>query len=145
MALFSIVSAIAFPLFVGLLDDQKLTNEADLLASVLRKARSDAVLHGKPIVVKFYVNDNSYKVFYTQIPGMEDIRYRLQKDITYVGTTTFPPGIDKNPYCGFTSTGTPSGSGTVTLINNRGTKRYIIVNPVAGRIRISDQPPAHWE
>ncbi len=145
MALFSIVSAIAFPLFAGYLEDQKLTNEADLLVSVLRKARSDAILYGKPVVIKFYVNDNSYKVFYTQIPDMENVRYGLRQGITYVGATTFPQGMDKNPYCGFTPTGTPSGSGTVTLINNQGTKRYIIVNPVAGRIRTSDQPPAHWE
>ncbi len=144
LALIAILSTIAIPVFDGVLEDLKLNTEARHCASVLRQARSDAIFYGTTIGIKFYINDNSYKVMYTQIPDRKDIRYRLAKDITYVGNTTLPQGTDRNPYCGFTPSGTPNGSGTVTLTNNRGTKRYIIINPVAGRVRVASEPPAHW-
>ncbi len=133
------------PLGIRVLEDNKLNTEAQHIASVIRSARSEAIFHGKPVRISFYVYDNSYKLYYTHIPDKQDIRYRLPSGIEYVGATTFPKGTDRNPYCGFTSTGTPSSGGTITLTNNQGTKRYIIINPVAGRIRVANEPPANWE
>ncbi|NLB88023.1 MAG: hypothetical protein GX790_02160 [Syntrophomonadaceae bacterium] len=145
MVIISILSLIAIPSFKVVLENQKLNADAKKLATVLRTARSEAILHGKPVIVKFYTRDNSYKVLYPDISGMSDTRYYLSPGIKYIGYTTFPEGADRVNYCLFYSSGAPNQGGTITLGNSTDTKRYIIVNGAAGRVRVSDEPPTNWK
>lgn len=146
LVVFSVLSMIAVPSVKGILEHQKLNADANQLATVLRTARSEAILHEKPVTIKFYPADNSYKVVYNNVPNTSNIRYRLNTGITYIGTTTFPASAEEGvKYCSFYTSGAPSQGGTVTFINSNGTKRYIIVNGAAGRVRVSNKPPANWE
>lgn len=142
MAIFSVLLSLAIPSFKGVLENQKLYADARQLATSLRATRNDAIYNEYPAKVQFYTADNSYLVTNKGFTK----RYYLSLGIKYVGTTTFSASpVDKVPYCSFNSTGTPNQGGTVTLKNSRGTNRYIIVNPVAGRVRISDKKPANWK
>lgn len=141
----SILAAVALPQFTKALEDYKLNAATRDMATILRKARSDAIFHGKSIQIRFYIQDNSYKIFYNQISNKKDTRYKLPENITYKGGATFLVGSDRNPYCSFNPSGAPNAGGTIILANKLGTKRYIIVNPVAGRIRMSDEPPVNWD
>ncbi|NLJ71948.1 MAG: hypothetical protein GX333_02915 [Syntrophomonadaceae bacterium] len=140
-----IISAIAIPVVNGVLDNYKLNSEARQLAEVLKVARNEAIYYGQTVTIVFYPNDNSYMTRYVNISGKKNTYHKLSNGIRYVGKTTFiPSGIERNPYCAFNSAGTPVTAGTVTLANKKGVKKYIIVNPVAGRVRISDNPPQNW-
>lgn len=145
MAIISVLSLIAIPSFKMVWENQKLNGDAKKLATVLRTARSEAILYGKPVIVYFYIHDNSYKVVYPDIPDMPDTRYYLRPGIKYIGGTTFPDGANRVKYCLFYSSGAPNQGGTITLGNSTNTKRYVIVNGAAGRVRVSDKPPANWE
>lgn len=145
MVIISILSLVVIPSFRGVVENQKLNADAKKLATVLRTARSEAILYGKPVTVKFYPADNSYKVMYTNIPNKSDTRYYLSPGIKYIGNTTFPDGADGVKYCSFYSSGAPNQGGTITLSNSNDTRCYIIVNGAAGRVRVSDKPPANWK
>lgn len=145
MAILAVMSLFAVPSFKGVLENHKLDADARKLATVLRTARNEAILYGKPVTVKFYPANNSYKVIYSDIPDMTDIRYYLSPGIKFIGNTTFPEGADRVKYCLFYSSGAPSQGGTVTLGNSIDSKRYVIVNGAAGRIRVSDEPPTNWK
>ena len=145
MAVISVLSLVAIPSFKGIIEEQKLSADAKKLATILRTARSEAILHGNPVTVKFYPADNSYKIMYTHIPDKSDTRYYLSPGIKYIGNTTFPDGADRVKYCSFYASGAPSQGGTITLSNSNDRKCYIIVNGAAGRVRVSDKPPANWK
>jgi len=92
-----------------------------------------------------YSSDNKAVMFYTESTRYKyDSTYWLNPGINYVGTTTFTTSYAGKPSCIFTPSGAPSGGGTVTIQNRAKVKRYIIVNPVAGRVRVSEEPPANW-
>ncbi len=106
------------------------------LAWTLRYARSEAMLQGQPCNVKFYIPVNRYQ--------SETDTYSLAEGVQYAGIPTFPSRIGSIPVCSFSSTGAPAGGGTVVLKNSFNDKKYIIVNPVVGKVRISDEPPENW-
>ena len=106
------------------------------LAWTLRCARSEAMLQGRSCNVKFYVSVNQYR--------SETDSYSLARGVVYAGVPTFPSRIGSIPVCSFHATGAPAGGGTVVLMNLLNDKKYIIVNPVAGKVRISDDPPENW-
>ncbi|NLB53619.1 MAG: hypothetical protein GX808_11900, partial [Syntrophomonadaceae bacterium] len=49
------------------------------------------------------------------------------------------------PACTFSAAGVPSSGGTVTLTNKYNKRLYIILNPVAGRVRVDENPPENWK
>ena len=114
----------------------ELKADAGRMASLLRLARQEAITSGQPRTVIFYPANAKYK-----INGETSIN--LEPGNSFIGTTTFTQKVGGLPACGFSPSGAPSSGGTVTLGNGSG-RIYIIVNPVAGRIRISESPPQDW-
>lgn len=136
IAIMALVSVIVVPALSKPLDAVKLQTDAQQMASLLRLARQQAITGGQPETVVFYPGNAKYK-----LSGQPS--HYLNPGISFVGTTTFTTKAGGMPACSFSPSGAPSSGGTVTLSNGNSLV-YIIVNPVAGRVRVSDNPPEDW-
>ena len=136
VVLMGLIFSMTTPLFAKALASVRLQTDARQMASVLRLARQEAISSGQGKMVEFYPNNGKYKI-------VGQASYALNHGIAFVGNTTFTMRIDELPACGFSPSGAPSSGGTITL-GNSDNRLYVIVNPVAGRIRISATPPDNW-
>lgn len=136
LALLVVLAAVALPR-AGDLSRWRLKGAARILAGNLRLARQEAIAGGYNKVV-FYVYNNSYELCFSQ----KNSTVELPQGISFEGLTTFP---GKPPSLHFNMLGHPSSGGTVILKTLGGEKIYIIMTPVTGRIRISREPPEHWQ
>ncbi|MDD3365526.1 MAG: GspH/FimT family protein [Syntrophomonas sp.] len=127
----------AAPQFSKILASAKLNADARKMASVLKIARQEAISTGQPRTVVFYPNNAQYKI-------TGESSYLLNPGINFVGATNFPKNVQSLPFCGFAASGAPSSGGTVVL-GNGNSRLYVIVNPAAGRIRVSESPPLNWD
>jgi general secretion pathway protein H len=136
MALMTLAIGMAAPMFAKTLASVQIQADARQMASLLKMARQQAMSSGQPKTVVFYPASGKYKV-------NGSTSYYLKPGICFVGNTTFTMKSGGQPACGFSPSGAPSSGGTVTL--RSGDKfMYVIVNPVAGRVRISESPPTDW-
>lgn len=136
MAIMALAIGMAMPIFAKTLASVQLQTDAQKMASLLRMARQQAMTSGQPKTVVFYPASGKYKV-------NGSTSYYLHPGIGFIGATTFTTKLGGQPICGFSPAGAPSSGGTVTL-GNGSERRYVIVNPVAGRVRISESPPTDW-
>lgn len=136
MAIMVLALAIAFPIMDKPLADAKLHTDARQMAGVLRAARQQAITNGESATVVFYPASSKYKM-------LGKAATNLQTGVEFVGATTFTTRSASLPSCVFSPTGAPASGGTVTLTNSY-QRIYIIVNPVAGRVRLSQTPPEGW-
>jgi prepilin-type N-terminal cleavage/methylation domain-containing protein len=135
LAIMAIVSIIAYPNLTTVVDNLRLRNDALLLAQEMRTARTEAVMSQVVRDIRFYPNSNYY-----QITPSNRVIY-LSQGIR-IQDTTFP----EDPYffvdrCRFHINGSPEQGGHVRLTSSQGRNKYIIVNPIVCRIRVSDYPP----
>ncbi|MGI6453317.1 MAG: GspH/FimT family pseudopilin [Syntrophomonadaceae bacterium] len=137
MALLAMALAVALPALDRAWQHYALKADAQSLATLIRYSRQEAISAGQSQSVLFYTNNNSYRIL-----GQE--RHFLNKGIRYVGNTTFSTRVIDVPACTFLPDGTPRAGGTVTLQNTYNVRHYVIVNPVAGRVRVSEAPPESW-
>lgn len=138
LTLLAILFSLAIPVLNRAEQAWVLQADANRLAATLRWTRQEAIFTGQPQSVLFYHDDNCYRV------NGKSMQY-FNKGIKYVGRTTFTKKISYTPACTFSAAGVPSSGGTVTLTNKYNNKLYIILNPVAARIRVDDKPPENWE
>lgn len=117
----------------------QLEGAARKLAVDLRLTRNESVSSGKICQVKFFV----YTELYQLTLADEKRLVKLPEGIAFQGMTTFEKD-PVNPYVSFNALGRPSRGGTVILRSDQGDKRYIIVTPVTGRVRVSKTPPENW-
>ncbi len=136
MAVIVMVSAMAVPALAGPLEAVKLRTDARQMAALLRLAREKSIATGQPQTVVFYPNNGKYKI-------SGQTYHLLNPGINFVGTTTFTTSVGGLPACSFSPSGAPGSGGTITL-GSSNSRIYVIVNPVAGRVRISDSPPQDW-
>jgi Tfp pilus assembly protein FimT len=142
MLLLGIVLSLAVPSLTATLEITKLKADANEMAQFLRLARQDAVTSEKTSMIVFYSNSNRYKVYNSSYPL--GATHLLNQGNIIVGISSFTQKVGGNPACAFYPSGAPGSGGTVTIKNKNNQKLYIIVNPVAGRVRISDKPPENW-
>ena len=135
LALLTVAALLAIPRFDGVMQRLKVDADARQLAFVLRNARQEAISAGTAQVVYFYTEDTKYK-------WKSHATYYLSPGVRFLTTTSFGL-IDNKKACCFTPSGAPARGGTV-VIGCGSYAKYIIVNPVAGRVRIDDQPPDNW-
>ncbi len=136
LLILSLCLSLSWPALNRVYQHYALNTSSSQLAWTLRYARSQAMLQGQPCNIRFYVPVNRYR--------NETDTYTLAEGVEYAGVPTFPSRIGSIPVCSFSPSGAPAGGGTVVLKNGLNDKRYIIVNPVAGKVRISDKPPENW-
>ncbi len=132
----SLCLSLSWPSLNRVYQHYALNTSSSQLAWTLRYARSQAMLQSQPCNIRFYVSLNRYR--------SDTGTYFLADGVEYVGVPTFPSRIGSIPVCSFSSSGAPAGGGTVVLKNRLDDKKYIIVNPVVGKVRISDKPPENW-
>ncbi|MGR6836447.1 GspH/FimT family pseudopilin [Syntrophomonas erecta] len=137
LCLVGIILLLSSPLLVRQIDNYRLESDARRLAGVLRDVRQQAVAEGTPQTVKFFIFSGAYQV-------VGEKTYYLQDGIRFADKTSFKTTIGSTSCCKFTINGSPVTGGTITLANRQNRKKYIIVNPVAGRIRVSEMPPQNW-
>jgi len=136
LLILSVCLSLAWPSFDRAYQHYALDAASSHLAWTLRSARSEAMLYGEHAYVRFYVPVDRYR-------SKEGI-YQLSSGVKFAGIPTFPSRIGTIPVCIFSPSGAPAGGGTVVLKNRFSDKKYIIVNPAAGRIRVSDEAPENW-
>ncbi len=136
LALLSLLAALAVPRLNFLTSSWHLDTASRQLASELRLLRQEAVKSGNQCKAEFYIYLNRYTL--TTPQGKRHVY--LPDTVTFEGSTTFsglPPTLT------FNSLGRPGSGGTV-ILKSGNAKRYIIITPVTGRIRVSLEPPQNW-
>lgn len=133
-----VILAVSLPLisFNWAIQAVRLENTALAMKSQLRLLQSQAVTEAQYYEMRF---DRSLKY------------YRIFRGSQQLKVVRFPPGIRYGfvniggsqvvPVLRFYPTGSPSAGGTITLENSYNSKRYIIITPAVGRVRVSRQPP----
>ncbi len=140
VSLLALICAIAAPAFRDLSHRRNLNIAARTMATEMRKVQQRAIMAGCGQIIEF-VSSNRYRV----IDGKTEERYNvfLPEGIT-IRNVNFPR-FENVHYLRFNYNGSPSSGGTVTFENSGGDLLYVIVAPVTGRVRISEDPPEHWE
>ncbi len=116
-----------------------LESAARVMAGNIRLLRQEAISTANTQKAVFYIYNDCYSLSLEE--GNRCIE--LPEEIRFKGLTTFPLQ-DNVPYVHFNRLGRPSSGGTVILQSGSAEKRYVIVTPVTGRVRVSRDPPAHW-
>ena len=135
LSLLAILAGLALPRFTSM-PYWQLDAASRQMAAELRLLRQAAINCGGKQRAEFYIYLNRYTL---DTPGGRRHLY-LPKEVQFEGTTTFnglPPAVQ------FNCLGRPSSGGTVVLKSGAG-RRYIIVTPVTGRVRVSRDPPQNW-
>lgn len=113
---------------------------ARTIATEMRKTQQRAITAGHGQIIEFrpgnrirITDGKTEEKYYVDLP--EGVSFRA---------ITFPKSGNVH-FLRFNYNGSPSSGGTVSLTNSSGDVRYVIVAPVTGRVRISEDPPEHWE
>lgn len=128
--------AIVAPSLQHVLAKMQLKSNTRQMAWVLRSSQQQAIYSGQSNMVRFYNQIDAYR--------QQDGPLCYLEGTEYAAVPSFTTKINGMPYCAFQASGIPTSGGTVTLRNSRKDLMYVIVNPVAGRIRVSNSPPANW-
>lgn len=127
----SLLCVLAIPTLYHLQERLTLLGAAYQVASIIRLARIEAIEGEVQTRIIFDIPGNSV-VFRGK--GGSSLRYKMPSGVSLY-TTNFPSHELR-----FLSRGTPLCGGTVVL-RTRSKRKYIIVAPVVGRVRLSDTPP----
>lgn len=130
LMLMAILAAIAWPTLRVGLDRFALEEASWRLAREIRQVQQQAIVREEAIRIQF-----QYKLRRCVIassPEIEDV-FHLPTGISMEGTT-----FRKNEVV-FHPSGSPSSGGTVTLVNDRGEKRFVMVTVGAGRVRVAKE------
>lgn len=141
MAILALLTAVAVPSFVGWGRERELDLAARSVALDMRRLQQAAITSGFTCCLQFYEFQHNYRRI--DHAAGETKRIYLPKGITIHSVNFIFSGGTHN-LC-FLRSGAPNRGGTVCIRNERGDKRYIIVTPATGRVRISKNPPEHWE
>ncbi|QGT98928.1 hypothetical protein SYNTR_0335 [Candidatus Syntrophocurvum alkaliphilum] len=128
---------ITTPSITKTVEFNKLKTDSHEMAALLRLMRQEAITTQHPKTVVFYIYGDRYNILFGE-------SFYLSEDIQFVGETSFTGNVTGNPAVTFLPSGSPNSGGTVMLGNRYDDIMYIIVNPVEGRVRVSNEPPDHW-
>lgn len=140
-----IISAVATPFFLGVIQNYRLRGSAWQAAGDLRLARQKSVASGRPYRLTFShngaaSNKNSYIIERQEVGGSwtsdpaNRIYFQTPGSYTYVmiDSTSTPAG----GAISFSPKGTVTPAGTIKLIDGRGKSYEIVINSV-GRVRVT--------
>ncbi len=139
VTIIGMLTAIATPQLMSSLDYFQLDATARKLAIDIRLAQSHAIKTNSNTRLYFYVLNDIYNI---ELSGKKD--WVILPENIIISSTTFQEE-NNIPRVRFNNLGNPSGGGTVVLRNKKGDRLYVITTPVTGRVRISKEPPEHWD
>lgn len=140
LALLAVISVVAIPTFGNYLAERELEAACLQLQQDIRLASQQALVgESATYRINLYRNAEKYRVLDMSKPS----RYR---------EVAMPPGVDlawtnfENDVIYFSARGRPTAGGHITLKSGKtGKFLYVIVAPVTGRTRVSEQPPSGVE
>ncbi len=138
--LLGIIIAIAAPALADFGQKRSLDLAARAMVIDIRKTRQKAITTGWSQLIEMRTNHDDYNIKDGKTNETELVA--LPPDVSY-RSNNFPLK-DGYRLLSFSRSGAPNSGGTVSLTNRSGDVLYIIVTPATGRVRIDDQPPAHW-
>lgn len=134
LAVLSILSGVGFYFFRGMVASSNLKSFCEMLYSDILTSQQIAMSEGRNYIISF--DKKSYSIFKE---GEENITTRKTLSYLEIKKTTFnkkPPGKDCLLF--FANTGVPSQGGTITVVNDAGKERCVVVSYYIGRVRISE-------
>ena len=143
VALLGMVMAIAMPLLKDTGRKRNLEIAARTMATDMRRCQQMAVTTGIPYCIEFIFNFHGYSYRIKNCQTSETERIKFPEGVDYRSTTFRVDG--GFPRLRFKPNGAPIYGGTVVLCNTADDVLYIIVTPATGRVRISAEPPDHWD
>jgi len=143
LSLLSLLLLVAAPAFGGLSAGRHLEITARNLAIDMRRARQMAITTGDPHCLEFFLSQHSYHYRIKNCMTAESEQRYFSAGVSYSSTTI--PEVGSIPQLRFNPMGAPNSGGTVVLQDDRGEKIYVIVTPATARVRVSMEPPDHWE
>ncbi len=141
LAILALLTAAAVPALAGWGQERTLELAARTIALDMRRLQQAAITSGLTCCMQFYEFQHNYRRL--DYAADETRRIYLPAGITIQSVNFIYSGGTHN-LC-FLRSGAPNRGGTVCIRNERGDRRYIIVTPATGRVRISKDPPDHWE
>ncbi len=142
LTLLGIMLSVAIPAISGISGRQNLEITARSLAIDVRRTRQMAITTGTPHCLQLTVNSTRYDYRIKNCLSAETERLAYPEGVS-LSSTTFQIS-DLMPQLRFNPSGACRG-GTAVLINSAQMRLYVIVAPATGRVRISEDPPEHWE
>jgi prepilin-type N-terminal cleavage/methylation domain-containing protein len=130
-----LVMGLGIPIFKRTLADYQLQQTAERLAWEIRAQQQEAMADGTPRQIEFFYYGGYYKILKPQPRNVffpEDVAYAY---------LTLPKSGGNRYLLILNASGSPNLGGTVALKNDYGRERYVVINPVIGRVRVSDVPP----
>ncbi len=103
-----------------------------MIASDIRLAQQRSITESRSYRLLFNTGSDNYQLL--SVSNKSEINY-LPKGIKIIRTNFTDKTVS------FLPSGAPSQGGRVVIENKFGGRRYIIVTPATGRVRISDKPP----
>ena len=143
VALLGMVMAIAMPVLKDIGRKRNLEIAARTLATDMRRCQQMAIATGIPYCIEFIFNFPGYNYRIKNCQTSSAERIKFPEGVDYRSTTFRVEG--GFPRLRFKPNGAPNYGGTVVLCNHDGDVLYVIVTPATGRVRISADPPDHWD
>lgn len=141
LAILGLLTAAAVPSFAGWGRERELELAAQSVALDMRRIQQAAITAGVTCEMQFYLANNSYRRL--DHAAGETKRIYLPEGIEIYAITFIKSGSTYN--LTFLRSGAPNRGGTLCIGNKLGDRRYILVTPATGRVRISKEPPGNWE
>lgn len=133
IALIGFLATISLPIYKKTEAHYSLLTAARMIANDIRLAQQKSITESNSYRLLFNTTaGDNYQLL--SVSNKSEINY-LPKGIKIIRTNF----TDKT--LSFLPSGAPSQGGRVVLENRFGGRRYIIVTPATGRVRISDKPP----
>jgi len=138
--LLGVIVMIATPALADFGQKRNLDLAARAMAIDMRKTRQKAITTGWSQIIEMRIYADDYLIKDGKTSEHQVVT--LPTGISY-RSNNFPLK-DGYRVLSFGRSGAPNSGGTVALTNSSGDVLYIIVTPATGRVRVDDQPPAHW-
>jgi len=136
MAIMGILLGAALMRLDTAMESARLKNTASIMKSDLRLMQAKALAEGQYYEIRFDFDLNQYRI----LRGGKILkRVEFEPGISYYFTRT--SGGSYSPSLFYYATGAPSSGATIAIKDSHGHKKYIIVTPAIGRVRVSQQPP----
>lgn len=143
VALLGMLTMVAMPAVNDLSRKRNLDIASRSIATEIRKCQQKSIVSGHPHCLEFMIFNPYYDYRIKDCFTNETERFSLPDGI-YINSTTISKAGGSNPCLRYFPEGTVSGGGTLVLRNEHDHLKYLVIAPVTGRVRISDQPPENW-
>ncbi|MBT9129803.1 MAG: hypothetical protein DDT42_00062 [candidate division WS2 bacterium] len=138
LTVFSIILLFSLPVhnvLMGIILEERMNYSSRVLLQELRHLQTKAMVSSRVMEAIFSSKDNNY--YFVQIsPGSPSFKKIVLPSGVIIERYNIVRGASLSYRFGFTPTGSPNSSGTITLSNSRGRSITLFLMPVTGRMRL---------